>query len=68
MKIGDKVIITGGTQKDWHKHGKPYYSNLKEFIEWKSENIPSMQLISTEHYVKVYTLESALRTWCLLSI
>ncbi len=28
MKIGDKVIITGGTQKDWHKHGKPYYANI----------------------------------------
>jgi hypothetical protein len=30
MKIGDKVIITGGTQKDWHKHGKPYYTNLSD--------------------------------------
>lgn len=25
MKIGDKVIITGGTPKDWHRYGKPYY-------------------------------------------
>lgn len=27
MKIGDKVIITGGNPNDWHKYGKPYYTN-----------------------------------------
>lgn len=50
MKIGDKVIITGGTPKDWMKYGKPYYTNsiLDNNVSKVYRNIEIVTICETE--------------------
>ncbi|RHB41839.1 hypothetical protein DW886_14880 [Enterocloster aldenensis] len=50
MKIGDKVIITGGTPKDWLKYGKPYYTNsiLDNNVSKAYKNIEIVTICETE--------------------
>lgn len=50
MKIGDKVIITGGTPKDWHRFGKPYYTNsiLNNIVSKAYKNKEIVTICETE--------------------
>ena len=68
MKINDKVIITGGTTKDWEKYGKPRYMNNTFTSTYTDNPICKAQRYGREMKIKSIAdtiQESAERTYIL---